>query len=131
MDLTKLDLLEFLLDRSNVAGLGEIGLDYSRNNNVDHDIQKAVFRAQLKLAMRLNKGVCLHIRKADEQGFIQLEEVILFGSTLFYSLSLLSSLFRLVFPKSSLFMYTASTATGTSVRGGSTPTPTARSGSRL
>ena len=43
--------------------LGEIGLDYSQNNHVDHDIQKRTFLLQMNLALERDLAVCLHIRQ--------------------------------------------------------------------
>ena len=58
-----------------VVALGECGLDYSDNNNVDRTIQKFVFKCQLRMAMEMKLPVCLHIRDADEDGYAILEEV--------------------------------------------------------
>lgn len=69
-----LDKLEILLNMENIAGIGEIGLDYSRKNQVEHSIQQLVFRAQLDLALKLNKPICLHIREADDDALRILEE---------------------------------------------------------
>jgi TatD DNase family protein len=51
-----------------VVALGEIGLDYSGKNGVDHCLQKEVFAAQLKIAIRMGLPVCLHIRDATDDG---------------------------------------------------------------
>ena len=45
--------------------VGEIGLDYSRNNHVEHGKQKQVFAQQLQLAVECGKPVVLHIREAE------------------------------------------------------------------
>ena len=42
---------------------------------VEHSIQQLVFRAQLDLALKLNKPICLHIREADDDALRILEEV--------------------------------------------------------
>ncbi len=76
MDAAAFDMLNNLLERPNAVGLGEIGLDYSHKNNVDHDIQKMVFRAQLALAKKRIEPICLHVREADEDAFQVLEEVL-------------------------------------------------------
>ena len=52
------------LDRS-VKAVGEIGLDYSRNNHVDRIVQKQVFTQQLELAVKLGAPIVLHIREAE------------------------------------------------------------------
>ena len=41
---------------------------------VDHKIQHQVFRAQIGLALKLNKPMCLHIREADDDALRILEE---------------------------------------------------------
>ena len=58
-----------------IAGLGEIGLDYSKKNNIPHDVQQQVFRAQLGLALKLRKPICLHIREANDDGLRILKQV--------------------------------------------------------
>ena len=58
-----------------IAGLGEIGVDYSKRNNIPHDVQQQVFRAQLGLALKLKKPICLHIREANDDGFRVLKQV--------------------------------------------------------
>jgi len=68
-----LTLLE-LLKRERVVALGEIGLDYSQNNHVDHDIQKRTFLLQMNLALERDLAVCLHIRRAFEDGLWILDE---------------------------------------------------------
>ena len=52
-----------LFCRERVVALGEIGLDYSQNNHVDHDIQKRTFLLQMNLALERDLAVCLHIRQ--------------------------------------------------------------------
>jgi len=68
-----LTLLE-LLKRERVVALGEIGLDYSQNNHVDHEIQKRTFLLQMNLALERDLAVCLHIRQAFEDGLWILDE---------------------------------------------------------
>ena len=58
-----------------IAGLGEIGLDYSPKNQVEHGIQQRVFMAQLKVALKTQKPICLHIREADEDALAVLDQV--------------------------------------------------------
>ena len=58
-----------------MAGLGEIGLDYTRKNRVEPGIQHLVFRGQLDLALQMSKPICLHIREADGDAFRILREV--------------------------------------------------------
>lgn len=47
-----------------VVAIGEIGLDYHFEDDVDHDIQREVFRRQLCLASELNMPVVIHSRDA-------------------------------------------------------------------
>ena len=54
---------------SQVVALGEIGLDYSLKNGVDHWLQKRVFAAQLQIAIDAKLPVCLHVREATQDAF--------------------------------------------------------------
>ena len=47
-----------------MVAVGEMGLDYFRNLS-DPEIQRRVFRAQMKIARDLNKPVIFHNRDAD------------------------------------------------------------------
>jgi len=58
-----------------VVAVGECGLDYSRKNAVEKSRQKRVFVDQVKLAMRLQLPLVLHIREAEEDSLDILEEV--------------------------------------------------------
>lgn len=42
---------------------------------VEHGIQQLVFRAQVDLALKLMKPICLHIREADDDALRILKEV--------------------------------------------------------
>ena len=68
--------LESLLDcySAKVVALGEIGLDYSENNTVHPNRQKAAFLMQLKIALRRQLPICLHIREDDDDAFEILEQ---------------------------------------------------------
>ena len=69
-------LLRSGMETGKVVGLGEIGLDYGpRNRGENREIQKAVFKAQLRLAMKLGLPVCIHIREAEDDGLEVLREV--------------------------------------------------------
>src|SRR5712671_1205309 len=46
-------------------GVGEIGLDYHYDYS-PRDVQQAVFRAQVRLALELDRPVVIHTREADE-----------------------------------------------------------------
>ena len=56
-----------------VVAVGECGLDYSRKNQCDRDLQQEVFRQQVMLAMDLDLPLVLHIRQAEEDGLAVLE----------------------------------------------------------
>ena len=56
-----------------VVAFGECGLDYSRNNNVDKELQMEVFEQQLKLAMDFSLPLILHLRDAEEDGLAVLD----------------------------------------------------------
>lgn len=49
-----------------VRAIGEIGLDYFYDENPDREIQKSVFRKQMKLAEELKLPVIIHDRDAHE-----------------------------------------------------------------
>eukprot|EP00092_Neocalanus_flemingeri_P001719 GFUD01001836.1.p1 GENE.GFUD01001836.1~~GFUD01001836.1.p1 ORF type:complete len:451 (+),score=137.54 GFUD01001836.1:156-1508(+) len=57
-----------------VVALGECGLDYSAKNNVDKDLQKKVFYDQLKIGLKYNLPIVLHIRDAEEDGYSVLSQ---------------------------------------------------------
>lgn len=60
------DGLKLLAKNSRVVAWGEIGLDFHYNFSPP-DIQKAVFRQQLKLARNLNLPVIIHDRNAHQE----------------------------------------------------------------
>ena len=49
-----------------IVAIGEIGLDYYWEENPPKDIQKEVFRKQMKLAKELNLPVVIHDRDAHQ-----------------------------------------------------------------
>ncbi|MBU5592132.1 TatD family hydrolase [Clostridium sp. MSJ-4] len=53
-------------DNSKVKAIGEIGLDYYWEQNPPKEVQKQVFRAQMKLAKELNLPVVIHDRDAHK-----------------------------------------------------------------
>ncbi len=57
------------------VGWGEIGLDFHYDNS-PRDIQRAVFRRQLKHAVRLGKPLTIHTREADEDTEAILKEEV-------------------------------------------------------
>ena len=75
LDAVQKFVLVKLLQRPNVVGLGEIGLDYSEKNSVNRMVQRRTFEVQLRMALERNMPVCLHIRDATEDGFQVLQDV--------------------------------------------------------
>ena len=53
--------------------IGEIGLDYHYDYS-PRDVQHAVFRAQLRLAVELDRPVVIHTREADDDTIVILRE---------------------------------------------------------
>lgn len=64
VDSKVIDELEELTKYQKVRAIGEIGLDYYWEENPSRDIQKEAFRAQMKLAEKLNMPVIIHDRDA-------------------------------------------------------------------
>ena len=64
MDSKVIDELEELTKYQKVRAIGEIGLDYYWEENPSRDVQKEAFRAQMKLAEKLNMPVIIHDRDA-------------------------------------------------------------------
>ena len=58
-----------------VVALGECGLDYSSKNGVSRSVQMETFARQLKLAMKFNLPLVLHIRDAEADGLKVLDDV--------------------------------------------------------
>ena len=64
VDSKVIDELEELTKYQKVRAIGEIGLDYYWEENPSRDVQKEAFRAQMKLAEKLNMPVIIHDRDA-------------------------------------------------------------------
>lgn len=64
--------LESLVALPQVVGVGELGLDFYRNHSGSQD-QRRVLEAQLAMAVRHGKPVCVHSRAAEDAIFEQLE----------------------------------------------------------
>jgi TatD DNase family protein len=65
-----LALYKELASESRVVGIGECGLDYYRlPEDEDHEkikeLQRAAFAEQIKLALKLDKALCIHCRPSD------------------------------------------------------------------
>lgn len=68
------DALRALLARPRCVALGEIGLDFHYDFS-PRDVQREVFRAQLRLALELDKPVVLHVREAYPEALATLDEL--------------------------------------------------------
>jgi TatD DNase family protein len=66
--------LETLLSGKNCVAVGEIGLDYHYDLS-PRNVQKKVFIEQMKLALRINKPVCIHCRSAYDDLFKIFDEL--------------------------------------------------------
>ncbi|MEC9488230.1 MAG: TatD family hydrolase [Halanaerobium sp.] len=65
--------IERLAGDDRVLAIGEIGLDYHYDNS-PRDIQRRVFRTQLRLAHKLELPVVIHSREAEEDTLQIMEE---------------------------------------------------------
>ncbi|MFB1051085.1 TatD family hydrolase [Paraliobacillus sp. JSM ZJ581] len=67
IDFTEKELkwLEELASHPKVVALGEMGLDYHWDKS-PHDVQKEVFRKQIRLAREVNMPIIIHNREATE-----------------------------------------------------------------
>ncbi len=66
--------LKELAKHNKVRAIGEIGLDYYYEENPPRDVQRNVFRAQMKLAQELKLPVIIHDRDAHEDTLNILKE---------------------------------------------------------
>ena len=74
VDSKVIDELEELTKYQKVRAIGEIGLDYYWEENPSRDVQKEAFRAQMKLAEKLNMPVIIHDRDAHDDTLEILKE---------------------------------------------------------
>jgi len=65
--------LEQLAQNSKVVAVGEIGLDFFKNQK-SAKVQTEAFERQLALAQKLNKPVIIHAREADAEIFSTLDQ---------------------------------------------------------
>lgn len=75
IDMTEEDLswIEELASHPKVVALGEMGLDYHWDKS-PADIQKEVFRKQIRLAQKVNLPIVIHDREAHEDVVAVLQE---------------------------------------------------------
>lgn len=75
IDMTEEDLqwIENLAEHPKVVAIGEMGLDYHWDKS-PHDVQKEVFRKQIRLAKKVNMPIIIHNREATEDVLAILEE---------------------------------------------------------
>ena len=60
---------------SKIVAIGEVGLDFSKNNRVRHrEIQRNAFRKQIRIALDYQLPLILHIREAEDEGLAILSE---------------------------------------------------------
>lgn len=78
-----LEHLRALSSNSKVVAIGEMGLDYYRDLS-PRDIQKEMFRKQIRLALELNKPIIVHDRDAhgDVMSILKEENASLAGGVL-------------------------------------------------
>lgn len=62
------------LNRDDIIAIGECGLDTSHKNNVDIELQKEVFKSQLRIAKKTAMPVVIHARGAEDQVYQILKE---------------------------------------------------------
>lgn len=60
------EIREYIRNNNKIVAIGEIGLDYYWEENPPREVQKEVFRAQMKLADELNLPVVIHDRDAHK-----------------------------------------------------------------
>ena len=58
------EIKNYIKENKKIVAIGEIGLDYYWDENPSKEIQKEVFRRQMKLAQELNLPVVIHDREA-------------------------------------------------------------------
>lgn len=67
------DYIAMRIKRGKACALGEVGLDYHYDYS-PRDVQREVFRRQIRLAHALNVPLLLHLRSAHDEAFAILKE---------------------------------------------------------
>ena len=69
-------LLELFRSHPRLVAVGEMGLDFSRNNHVSSDVQRKVLLKQLQIAVYEELPVILHLREAEREGIEIVERFV-------------------------------------------------------
>ncbi|XP_069952799.1 uncharacterized protein [Cherax quadricarinatus] len=68
--------LRHALQNEKTVALGEIGLDYSERKYLSRELQQAVFRKQLQIALEYKKPIVIHCRDAHRDCIEILKEIV-------------------------------------------------------
>ena len=72
-------MIKSLAGKKKIVGIGEIGLDFHYDNS-PRDVQREVFRKQIRMANDLKMPIVIHSRDADEETMEILKEEGAFDS---------------------------------------------------
>ena len=67
--------MEILRSHPRVVAVGEMGLDFSRNNRVPSDAQRKAFQRQLQIAINEELPGVLHLREAEREGLEMMQRM--------------------------------------------------------
>ena len=73
---TEAVLIEILRSHPRVVAVGEMGLDFSRNNHVPSDVQRKAFQRQLQIAINEEMPAVLHLREAEREGLEMMQRMV-------------------------------------------------------
>ena len=73
---TEAVLIEILRSHPRLIAVGEMGLDFSRNNHVPSSVQRSVFQQQLQIATNEELPVVLHLREAEREGLEMIQRMV-------------------------------------------------------
>jgi len=80
------DFLESLLQKNQIAAIGEAGFDYFTKEFKDQaEVQEEIFNIQLDLALKYKKPLVIHCRKANHKLFEYSRQLKKLPSVLFHS----------------------------------------------